>query len=98
MKKEPKPKAQSTIDREDFLKKMKDFNLKYVGNSWGSSDFLIDGEPIELADKLSKAGLRHFKLFAHNDDTCTLRIWISSRYVFNNHGTQHIQRIEVHNG
>lgn len=99
MKKEPKPKAQSTIDREDFLRKMKDFDLKYVGNSWGSSDFLANGEPLELAERLSKTGLRHFKLIAHNNGTCTLRVWVHSTYdCFNKYNKEHIVRIEVHNG
>lgn len=99
MKKEPKPKAQSTINREDFLRKMKDFNLQYTGSSWGSSDFLTDGEPLELAERLSKVGLRHFKIFAHSNRTCTIRIWLHSlEYAFNKHNSQCISRIEVHNG
>lgn len=99
-KKEPKPKAASTIAREDFLRIMEKhgFNLRYIGNSWGSSDFLIDGEPLELAKVLSRTGLRHIKLLNQDEHTCILRVLIYDdvKRMFNdNHYTF---RIEVFNG
>ena len=98
-KKEPKPKAASTIAREDFLRIMekRGFNLRYIGNSWGSSDFSIDGEPLELARALSRTGLRHIKLLAQEKNTCILGVYVySSDMMFNDYS--YVSRLEVFNG